>query len=255
MLKGEEPDGTLLDSYYIGEAVEKLEASGEIDKERLVRLEFGLVPALGHEGEQHAKSLYSAILSDPKLFTEILCIRYPPAKGTDEEISASESQKAAAQIAWRVLHHCRRLPGTQLDGGIDPLSFVKFIDETRELCREADRLVVYDTTMGQILARSPAGADGVWPFEPAREVLNRPEVEDMRRGFQTGAFNKRGVTTRSPNEGGNQERSLATAYRNYARALQHSHVYLAATLEELARSYESDGVREDLGAKLRQDGY
>jgi hypothetical protein len=255
MLKGEEPEGPLLDSYYVGEAVERLEASGEIDKERLVRLEFGLIPALGYEGEQHVKSLYSAILSDPKLFTEILCILYKPANATEEETSVSESQKTAAQIAFRLLHHCRRLPGTQLDGSIDPQSFVKFIDETRELCREADRLAVYDTNMGQILARSPVGTDGVWPFEPARDVLDRPEVEGMRRGFQTGAFNKRGVTTRSPDEGGNQERSLATTYRKYARALQHSHVHLAATLEELARSYESDGVREDLRAKLRQEGY
>ncbi|HQR43848.1 MAG TPA: hypothetical protein PLX97_14235, partial [Gemmatales bacterium] len=139
ILKGEEPDGPLLDSYDIGEAVESLEASGDIDRERLVRLEFGLIPALGFEGEQHAKSLYSAILSDPKLFTEILCIRYPPANATDEEILASEAQKAAARIAWRVLHHCRRLPGTQLDGTIDPQAFVKFIDETRHLCRKSDR--------------------------------------------------------------------------------------------------------------------
>ena len=255
ILKGEEPDGPLLDSYYVGEAVERLEASGEIDKERLVRLEFGLIPALGYEGEQHAKSLYSAILSDPKLFTEILCILYRPANGTDEEIPASESQKTAAQITSQVLYRCRHLPGTQADGTVDPQGLVQFIDDTRQLCREADRLSICDLKLGEILAHAPAGTDGVWPFEPARVILDRPEVEDMRRGFQTGAFNKRGVTTRSPDEGGNQERSLATTYRKYARALQHSHVHLAATLEELARSYESGGVREDLRAKLRQEGY
>jgi hypothetical protein len=255
MLKGEEPGGPLLDSYYVGEAVERLEESGEIDRERLVRLEFGLIPCLGYEGEQHAKSLYQAILSDPKLFAEILCILYKPANATGEEIPVSESQKGAAQVAWRVLHHCRRLPGTQLDGSIDPQSFVKFIDETRELCREGDRLAVYDTNMGQILARSPIGTDGVWPFEPAREVLDRPELEKMRHGFQIGAFNNRGMTSRSPEDGGNQERGLAADYRKHARALQHSHVYLAVTLEELARSYESDGVREDLRTKLRQEGF
>jgi hypothetical protein len=109
--------------------------------------------------------------------------------------------------------------------------------------------------LGEILAHAPIGTDGVWPFEPARDVLNRPEFERMRHGFQIGAFNKRGFTSRSPGEGGDQERSLADSYRQYARALQHSHVHLAATLEELARSYESDGLREDLRADLRREGH
>ncbi len=255
MLKGEEPDGPLLDSYYVGEAVERLEESGEFDKERLVRLEFSLIPALGHEGEQHAKSLYNAILSDPKLFTEILCILYRPANATGEELPVSESQKAAAQITWQVIYRCRHLPGTKPDGTVDPQDFVRFIDETRDRCRMADGLSACDKTIGQILAYAPVGTDGVWPFEPAREVLDRVELEEMRLGFRTGTFNKRGVTTRLPDEGGGQERSLATTYRKYAHALQHSHVHLAATLEEIARSYESDGLREDLRAKLRHEGY
>jgi hypothetical protein len=52
MLMGEEIDGPVLDSWYVGEAVEFLEASGAIDKDRLIRLEFGLIPALGYEGEE-----------------------------------------------------------------------------------------------------------------------------------------------------------------------------------------------------------
>ena len=51
MLTGEEPDGPVLDSWYIGESIEFLEALGAIDKDPLIRLEFGLIPALGYEGE------------------------------------------------------------------------------------------------------------------------------------------------------------------------------------------------------------
>lgn len=254
ILKGEEPNGPLMDSWHIGEAIDKLESSGSIDNDRLVRLEFGFIPALGHEGEQHARALYNAILSDPKLFTELLCILYKPANA-DRENSPSESEQAAARIAWRVLRHCQRLPGTQPDGTVNREKLVAFVDEVRKLCREADRLSVCDSTLGQILAHAPAGADGVWPFEPAREVLDRPEFEDMRRGFQTGAFNKRGVTSRSPDDGGDQERGLAAEYRHHARALQYSHVNLSAALEEIARSYERHGLREDLEAKLRREGH
>ena len=131
MLEGQEADGPLLDSWHIGEAVERLETSGAIDRDRLVRLEFGLIPALGVEEEQRAKSLFEAIMSDPKLFTELLCILYKPANGEREE-PPSEAMQAAARTAWRVLHHCRRQPGAQPDGTIDRDAFVKFIDGARE---------------------------------------------------------------------------------------------------------------------------
>ena len=253
-LKGEEQDGQLPDSWSLGEAIDTLEASGMVENDRLVRLEFGLIPTLGYEGEQHAKSLYNAILSNPKLFTELICILYKPAS-VERENSPSESEQAAARIAWRVLHHCQRLPGSQPDGTVEREKLIAFIDEARRLSREADRLSVCDLRLGEILAHSPVGTDGVWPFEPARDVLDRPELEDMRRGVRTGTMNKRGVTSRSPDEGGGLERGLADEYRKYARALQHSHVNLAAAIEEIARSYERYGKREDLDAQLRREGH
>jgi len=254
MVNGEEADGPLLDSWQIGEIVERLEASGAVDKDRLVRLEFGLIPALGYEGEQRAKSLYEAIMADPMLFTELICILYRPASSAREE-SPSDARRAAAEIAWRILHYCRRQPGTQPDGTIGPDEFVNFIDDARALCREADRLDVCDSTLGQILAHVPADPDGTWPFKSARDLLDRSELEKMRHGFQIGVRNKRGVTSRAYDEDGGQERTLAETYRNRARTLYSSHPNLAAAVEEIARSYENDGAREDLQAKLRREGY
>jgi hypothetical protein len=252
-LKGEEADGPLPDSWTLGEAIDALEASGSIENDRLIRLEFGLIPTLGFDGEQHAKSLYSAIVSDPKLFTELVCIIYKPANADRDDDIRSEARQAA-RIAWRVLRHCRRLPGTQPDGTVDRDSFFKFIEETRERCRQADRLAVCDITLGEILAHAPAGADGVWPCEPVRDVLDRLELGDMRRGFHTGTINKRGVSSRALDEGGRQERGLAEEYRKHARALHHSHVNLAAALEAIARDYENMGRREDVEAQLRREG-
>jgi hypothetical protein len=85
--------------------------------------------------------------------------------------------------------------------------------------------------------------------------LNRPELEELRVGFQTGALNKRGVTTRAFDAGGEQERSLAQYYRSNAEALAATPPYLAAKLEELARHYEADARREDNQAGLRRERY
>lgn len=253
-LYGEEPDGPLLNSWHIGEALKHLQASQAIDKDRLVRLEFGLFPALGYGGEQQAVTLYGAIMSEPTLFTELLCILYKP-RNSERENLPTEAEQATARTAWRILHSCKRQPGTQADGSIDPVAFIRFIDTARQLCLDADRLDVCDSTLGQILAHASPDEDDIWPCKPVRDVLDRPELEKMRNGFQLGARNKRGMTTRACNEGGGQERTLADFYRHQAQALAGSHVYLAATLEELAQWYEHDGQREDISAKLGRESY
>ena len=254
LLNGEEPEGPRPSSWLIGKVIDRLEASTTIEQDRLIRLEFWLFPILDYAGEQHARTLYAVLMSNPVFFAELLCILYKP-EHSEREKPPSENVMAAAKIAGDVFQNCRRLPGMQRDGTVKSEAFVKFIEETRELCRKRDRLTMCDITLGQILAYSPAGEDGIWPFEPAREVLDRLELEDMRDGFRTGTINKRGVTMRSPDEGGAQERELAAEYRRHADALRALHPNLAATLDELARIYEYEGTHEDLEARLRREGY
>jgi hypothetical protein len=95
----------------------------------------------------------------------------------------------------------------------------------------------------------------VWPIEPVRDLLDRIEMEEMRSGFAMGTRNKRGMTSRAYDEGGGQERALAAIYRSHARALQDSHVNVAATLDQLASWYEHDGLQQDLQANLRKEEY
>ncbi len=90
---------------------------------------------------------------------------------------------------------------------------------------------------------------------PARQVLNRPELEEMRRGFIIGTFNKRGMTSRDLSDGGDQERDLAAYYRDQAVRVQYEFPFVAESLESLAQSYKHDAVREDNAAGLRKEGY
>ena len=253
ILQGKEINGPLLNSWNIGQAIERLEGSGTIESNRLVLLEFLAISLLGYGNEHRARTLYATLMSDPALFCELICILYKPRHRQREE-PVNETRKAAAKIARRVLHNCRLLPGAEPDGTVDEKAFFDFISEVRALCREKDRLEVCDETLGQILAHSPVGQDGIWPFEPAREILDCPDLEEMRRGFVIGTRNKRGITSRAPDEGGAQERELAAKYRFHANALRTSHPNLAATLDRIADSYERDGKREDFEARLHLEG-
>ncbi|MDH4321408.1 MAG: hypothetical protein OEV73_07915 [Desulfobulbaceae bacterium] len=251
---GEETTGPHLDSWHLAEMLKRLEESGEIERMALVQLEFGLFPVLGYGHEDRAAVLYESIMSEPALFVELICLLYKPEHGEREE-EPSDAIRAAAERAWDVLHACKRLPGTRVDGSIDADKFNQFFEEAQALCCQADRATMCDQTLGQILAHSPADADETWPCIAVRELLDRPELEEMREGFCTGVWNKRGTTTRSPWDGGNQERKLADYFRDQAEKMQNSHPNVAAMLESIAKSYERDGKSEDNEANLRKESF
>ncbi len=65
-------------------------------------------------------------------------------------------------------------------------------------------------------------------------------MEEMRQGFIIGTHNKRGMTSRSPWDGGEQERDLAAHYRSHAEKLYVAQPNVANLLDKIARSYEHD---------------
>jgi hypothetical protein len=254
MLRGEEPDGALLSSWDVANIVEALESDPAVDRERLARLEFGLLRLLGYGGERKAKTLYGTVMTQPKVFAELIGLVYRP-RHSERTESPTVQDRNATQTAWSLLRNSPAMPGQDVGGPIDANAVAQFVGDARELCRQSDRLVVCDITLGEILARAPAGEGGIWPHEALRETLDIPEHGDIRRGLSTGLFNKRGVTSRAYYEGGRLERDLAKDYRRHADALRNTYPLLAATLDAMAGSYEHDGRREDTHGKLRIEGH
>lgn len=244
ILQGEEPEGDL---FNVGDAIEHLEASQAIDKPRLIRLEFHFFPALRHGDEYHAQTLYEAIMSEPPLFVELLRIRYKPQDETEETEPEGITQ-ASVDIVMDIFDSCQRQPGTRPDGSIDPAAFVQFIEATRQLALGANRLKMCDYTLGRILAYAPTdNEDGIWPFKPAREALDRSDCVDMREGLQNGVHNKHGI---------NQNRKWADFYRQQAQALQQSCIYyLHMTMENLAHDFEEHERRDEVNNQFRREMY
>jgi hypothetical protein len=93
-----------------------------------------------------------------------------------------------------------------------------------------------------VLIHVPADPDGLWIHRAAAAALNAKDAEDMRSGFRTELFNSRGVHWVDPT--GRPERELASRYRAQAEALDDAGFHrLAATLRELAASYEREAER------------
>lgn len=168
----------------------------------------------------------------------------------------SDLDRGAYVVATRIIDAWRGYPGSLLSAEKREAFVALWAKEVIRLSGMAghNRHAVLEL-VGKVLARVPAGLDGVWPCAAARECL----VGDSEQAFATGLFvgkrNLRGVVTRRIAEGGSQERALATGYSSDAERVRASWPETAAFLDRLAGSYLDEASREDAEAETDRRRY
>lgn len=243
--KTTEPE-QLLDAmlpYEVGVLLDFLESSGVPDEDVASR-EFVYYAVLQHS--RASRALAKMLSANPEFFVELVCVVYL----ADGETQPSDKEyDAAAAARWRtsyaLLRDWRTLPGTAADGTIDEEVLFDWFARARETFARGGRAAIGDRCLGELLSGSPTGADGIWPAEPVRRLLERYTSDELREGMEMGKFNARGVTSRGMYEGGRQERLLADEFDAASKRLATRHPNTARMLRDLARSYREMARRED----------
>jgi hypothetical protein len=101
-----------------------------------------------------------------------------------------------------------------------------------------------------MLARSPADLDNLWPQVTIRNVIERLNNRLIEEQIEIGVLNARGETLRNLDEGGRQERDLATKFKTLSDGFIAQWPRTAAILRSIAESYEHRAKREDIDSDL-----
>ena len=198
------------------------------------------------------KVLLRALSEQPELFIQMLKAIFKPSEESgviEPEPQDAEQARSIATQAYRLLELWDQIPGTRDDGSIDTQVLEQWIKEARLLAKSSGREGVGDSRIGHMLSASPMGADGNWPAESVREVLDLFRSKIMIDGFQVGKLNRRGVTMRMPRDGGTLERNEAANYHAWAKKIRYDHPHTAKALDHLAEQYERHAKREDEDAE------
>ena len=147
-----------------------------------------------------------------------------------------------------------RSRGTRPDGTVSPTDLRHWTTEAMSMLTEADRLEVGELHIGRVLAASPSDPDGRWPCVEVRDLLEELQDERIEDGLFTEVVNSRGITTRSPGEGGTQERELAAKYKREADQFVDQWPRTASILRRLAKYYDQEARREDERAERFRRG-
>lgn len=225
-----------------------IETSDEIEKSRVARIEWGLVQILGRHNLK-PKVLHQYFAQEPAFFVQVLASVYR-AQG-EEDRNPTDEESARARNAYELLKTWSTIPGSLDNGNIEAAALKSWVKQARELTAAAGRGPVGDSAIGELLSNSPHGADGVWPHEAVREIIEEVVSEELEDGFRTGTFNSRGTVVKSLTEGGAQERKLSERYTGFAAATKDQWPRAAASLRRIAKRYDDQARREDDRVELR----
>lgn len=256
---GEEPEGQFRpNQHFIEVAFKRIDGSTALTIDQKAGLEYLYIDVLAKPRMRGAKygipNLERYVEAHPELYVTAIVHTYRREDdGTDPpEYLASDEQRAQfAKQGYKLLSGIETLPGHDENGELNAMNLGTWINAVRDACEGLGRLEVADINIGEMLAHAPPDADGVWPCESVRDVLEDLHSAAIMRGARTGLFNARGVHWRG--EGGAQERSLADKYRVWAEALQYTHPFVSSVLlTGMVRTYEHDARREDTEASIKR---
>ena len=235
-----------MSAHDISAAFDVLSTRSDADPGALARLEFMYIDGLNHT-KHGIKNLERQLSESPELLVQALTLTFRRRDGGEDapELRQNDPEAAErlAQSAYALLSRARRLPGTNEKGELDGRKLREWIVAARTLARECGREEIGDSQIGQLLANSAPGKDGVWPLEAIRDVLEDLGTPTMANGMLVGRLNARGATWRG--EGGDQERTLAKTYRDWSMRAAVQYPFTARLLADLAKNYERDAEWHD----------
>ncbi len=242
-----------MEAHYLSEALTFLQKRAGVSEEEMARLEFLFVTVLEHTSHR-IPNLEKQVGKSPALFVQALALIYRRNDGGEDppEFRAKDGEHSSAvgTAAYRLLVNIKRIPGTDDAGKIDEEALRAWVKEAQCLCVKYGRADIGDEKIGQLLSAPVVGADGIWPCEQVRNVLEECGTSNIATGVQIGVYNSRGVHARG--EGGGQERALAEKYRSWSRKLAFEYPYVANLVEGIAERYDRQAEMQDSESAVRR---
>lgn len=236
-------------AFGVGELLDLLEASNEIEETQIAQFEWYFLPLL--RNYRRPKILYKALTQDPEFFAEVL--KWPYRAKGEEPSEPTEEKSIRARLGYELLQSWIQPPGINEDGCVNPEKLRSWVSRARELAHANGRGDIADHHIGQVLAHYPSGADGAWPHEVLRDLIEDLRSEKIEKGIITGISSRRGVINRSIFEGGAQERAIAERYLGNARIMSDNWPRTARLMKKIADVYELEARWEDGKAELDED--
>jgi len=236
--------------YWIEELFDWLRGRSDVDRRELARREYACLPLLTQSREKKGLALHELLSTDVGFFVDVICDLYKPASSNQETDTVSEERRVRAKFAWELLRSWSDPPGLDEGRQVNSEELREWVTRARLLASERDRKKVADQHIGNVFYYYPqVPADTAWPHTELRRLIEELQSDDIEKGIEIEQFNSRGVVWYGPFEGGNQERTIAERWRNWANIVGLRWPRTRQMLERIAASWDRLAVERDQDAE------
>lgn len=233
-------------SYYVSKLLGAIERRDDVDIRNVAQIEYALLPLI--DNDKRPLALHKMMATYPSFFVDVIKDVFKESSALPRE--PTEENRAKAKAGFSLLMSFRTVPGSREDKTID-------LEQLRDWCNGAialgaasDRKIITEQYVGHILAYAPSDSgDNEWPCKEVRILIEELESDEVERGLEVERHNMRGVYSKSPYEGGKQERALADVARR-ASVTSNQYPRTSAMLKRIAEDWEREASREDERAEL-----
>ena len=237
-----------LDPDAVKNLIELLQQTRNIRIESISDLELIYLSWLDEYSKVKPLALRYRLANEPMFFCELIRLFYKKRNSETREEKISEHM---AKRLWQILHDFCVIPGTDWDGNYSENDFCQWVEYCKAWAKAEDREAIVQQTIGNGLSYARKLENGLVD-EFIMKELNKIDNEEMRRGYQLGIFNQRGVRWIDPE--GKPEYQLAEKYKALAETVEEmGYAKYAETLCLVADGYIREAEHNIREHKLRQE--
>lgn len=246
-----------MDLFYVETLLKDLDKSEDSEVIRLlVQIEFLLFRVLENGYKTSQMRLIKEFSHNPELLFQLVELTYKPDDESDEHLAdiASKNDTALREHASYILLFGKNIVSfVDNNGEINGAFMNQYIDQLYKLAKQKKREKAIDYVVGDILGDIPR--DGDYPPTALCELVERLNSDIVDQHIRIRIFNSRGLTSRTYNEGGDQERNIALKLKDYREKTKLSYPRMTKIFDDLITEYQRQAKYEDDEASIMDLDY
>ena len=228
-------------------------------KIRVARMEYKFYPHLGYGREDDRISFINWwIGKDPAFYIQLHKNGYKTDDRHDDspkdldENSKQVNAQLSFEILWGLNLGAQNFPWIKEDGQIEEDTLLKWIKDVRALAKEANRVRIVDSSIGQGLGHI-VPKEGVKPDESICNILKEIQNEVIFENFAIGRYNSRGVLCGDVDNRKYTTADLVEKYEKASRELrENDNTFVAKLMRHMALRYREQ-VEDEKASNERDD--
>ena len=233
--------------------IEQLHERKDTDRDLLFQLEWVFLPILRYDHRKDSLILLNErLLNDPNFVVELLSYLYISDNEEQQEKEPTDAERQNAQRAFYLFNQWKMIPGEEENNTLNEEVLADWVKAVLQKASECGQYKHACSHLGQLFSYFPERTEEAVKLFAIIEPI---EEKSFYSSYNAGLFNKRGLTSRGPYEGGEIERGNASKFKELYEKYSKRFPRVSKVFKDLSEQYERMAKNMDDEADITKLDY